>query len=109
MDTHHTARTIDTPGILLGIGPQIHLEPRSLHLHPNESLMLYTDGITEARRHDDELFGDERLAEALTNTPDKPTPQQLINAVTQAAYAFTGGHGIDDDQAILVLTANEPG
>ncbi|WP_239081590.1 SpoIIE family protein phosphatase [Streptomyces sp. SID9727] len=109
LDTHHTVRAVDAPGTLLGIGSELHLEPRSLHLQPHESLMLYTDGITEARRHDDELFGDERLADALTSTPDRPTPQQLINAVTQAASAFTADHGIDDDRAILVLTATEPG
>ncbi|MFF7361506.1 SpoIIE family protein phosphatase [Streptomyces sp. NPDC008125] len=109
LDNHHTVRTVDAPGILLGIGPDIHIEPRSLHLRPNESLVLYTDGITEARRHDDELFGDQRLADALTGTPHRPTPQRLINAVTEAVHAFTGDHGIDDDQAILVLTATEPG
>ncbi|WEH38826.1 SpoIIE family protein phosphatase [Streptomyces sp. NBC_01218] len=109
MDNHHTVRTVDAPGILLGIGPDIHIEPRSLHLRPAESLMLYTDGITEARRHDDELFGDQRLADAVTGTPHRPTPQHLINAVTEAVHAFTGDHGIDDDQAILVLTAAEPG
>ncbi|MFD7746318.1 SpoIIE family protein phosphatase [Streptomyces sp. NPDC059694] len=109
VDNHHTVRAVDAPGLLLGIGPDIHLEPRSLHLRPNESLVLYTDGITEARRHDDEFFGDQRLADALTGTPDRPTPQHLINAVTEAVYAFTGDHGIDDDQAILVLTATDPG
>ncbi|MFF0261762.1 SpoIIE family protein phosphatase [Streptomyces microflavus] len=105
LDAHGTVRAVDAPGVLLGIGPQTHLTARNLRLHPNESLMLYTDGITEARRHDNELFGDQRLAAALADAPAGPAAQHLIDAVTHAVHAFTGGHGIDDDQAMLVLTA----
>ncbi|MFD4273365.1 GAF domain-containing SpoIIE family protein phosphatase [Streptomyces cyaneofuscatus] len=105
LDAHGTVRAVDAPGVLLGIGPQTHLTARTLRLRPNESLVLYTDGITEARRHDNELFGDRRLADALADAPAGPAAQQLIDAVTHSVHAFTGGHGIDDDQAILVLTA----
>ncbi|MGW7228507.1 SpoIIE family protein phosphatase [Streptomyces cyaneofuscatus] len=105
LDAHGTVRAVDAPGVLLGIGPQTHLTARTLRLRPNESLVLYTDGITEARRHDTELFGDRRLADALADAPAAPAAQQLIDTVTHAVHAFTGGHGIDDDQAILVLTA----
>lgn len=109
LDDRGSVRAVDAPGVLLGIGPQTHLTARNLHLRPNESLVLYTDGITEARRHDNELFGDQRIADALACAPAKPAAQQLIDAVTHAVHAFAGGHDIDDDQAILVLTATESG
>ncbi|WP_237528109.1 SpoIIE family protein phosphatase [Streptomyces sp. SID2119] len=105
LDAHGTVRAVDAPGVLLGIGPQTHLTARNLRLRPNESLVLYTDGITEARRHDNELFGDRRLADAVADAPARPAAQQLIDTVTHAVHTFTGDHGIDDDQAILVLTA----
>ncbi|MGW3932613.1 SpoIIE family protein phosphatase [Streptomyces microflavus] len=107
LDTSHTVHPIDTPGALIGISPRTHLTPRNLHLDPHESLVLYTDGTTEARQHN-ELFGEERLTAALANTPPRPAAQHLIDAITQAVDTFTGGHDIDDDQAILVLTATAP-
>ncbi|MFJ5657168.1 SpoIIE family protein phosphatase [Streptomyces microflavus] len=108
LDTNHSVHPIDPPGILLGISPHTHLTPHRLHLHPGESLVLYTDGTTEARRHDGELFGDQRLANALASAPNRPTAQTVIDTINQAVHAFADSHDIDDDQAILVLTATEP-
>ncbi|MFF0191290.1 GAF domain-containing SpoIIE family protein phosphatase [Streptomyces sp. NPDC005244] len=108
LDARCAVHLLDAPGALLGIGADTHLAVRRLHLRPNESLVLYTDGITEARRRNDDLFGEGRLAEALRSTPAHPAPQHLIDAIVQAVHAFSGGHDIDDDQAILVLTATDP-
>ncbi|MFE9707531.1 SpoIIE family protein phosphatase [Streptomyces sp. NPDC005930] len=103
----HTVRAIDAPGILLGIAPDPPLTTRRVHLEPHESLVLYTDGIIEARQ-DATLFGEERLADAVSSTPRRPGARQIIDAVTRAVAAFTRGGEVDDDQAVLVLTATEP-
>ncbi|MFD5630817.1 SpoIIE family protein phosphatase [Streptomyces sp. NPDC127072] len=108
LDTEHTARPVDAHGLLLGIAAAPQITTRHLHLNPYESLVLYTDGITEARRPDATLFGEDRLADAVSGAPHRPAARQVIDAVTRAVAAFTGGHGIDDDQAVLVLTATEP-
>lgn len=105
LDTHRTAHTLDTAGSLLGIAPDTHLASSSLHLKPHETLLLYTDGITEARDGEGELFGEERLAEALTGALRRPGAGGVIDALTTAVHTFTGGRDIDDDQAVLVLTA----
>ncbi|MGV9247466.1 PP2C family protein-serine/threonine phosphatase [Streptomyces sp. NPDC003710] len=81
-----------------------HLETHRLHLQPTESLLLYTDGLTEARNQHGERFGEDRL----THTPATQCdtgPEAIINALTWAVHAFTGTTGMDDDQAALVLTA----
>ncbi|MFD9392289.1 PP2C family protein-serine/threonine phosphatase [Streptomyces sp. NPDC060000] len=88
--------------------PDTRLTPYRLHLHPHESLLLYTDGITEACDANGSQFGEQRLAHALTSAPRRPTAQDVIGALTQAVNAFTAGQGIDDDQAVLVLTATSP-
>ncbi|MFJ4716233.1 GAF domain-containing SpoIIE family protein phosphatase, partial [Streptomyces sp. NPDC088785] len=106
LDTRHDVHGVDSPGLLLGISAAPRTTARRLSLSPGESLLLYTDGITEARR-DDTLFGERRLAEALTGAPHRPTAQQVIDAVTQAVHAFTDGRDSDDDQAVLVLTATD--
>ncbi|WP_423834532.1 SpoIIE family protein phosphatase [Streptomyces manipurensis] len=108
LDAHRTARAVDAQGILLGIGSDPHVTPLRLHLHPHESLLLYTDGITEARRRDGAMFDDQRLFDAVSSAPERPTAQDIIDALTQAVRTFTAGDTIDDDQAILVLTATTP-
>ncbi|MFI7235534.1 PP2C family protein-serine/threonine phosphatase [Streptomyces cyaneofuscatus] len=107
LDAHRSVRPVEAHGLLIGVVADPHLTPRHLHLRPHESLVLYTDGITEARR-DDELFGDHRLCDAVSGTQGRPAAQHVVETITQAVSAFTGGHYVDDDQAILVLTATEP-
>ncbi|MFE3627296.1 GAF domain-containing SpoIIE family protein phosphatase [Streptomyces goshikiensis] len=105
LDTHRTAHAVEAPGSLLGITPDPDVTLHHLRLLPRESLLLYTDGITEARDADGEQFGEQRLAAALADTPHHHGAQHVIDALTGAVHTFTGGHDIDDDQAILVLTA----
>jgi serine phosphatase RsbU (regulator of sigma subunit) len=103
IDQQRTVRPVKIPGSLIGVTPQPHLPTRSLHLEPSESLLLYTDGITEARDHARQQFGEQRLADALEGAPH--SPQEIIATLTRAIRAFTGPEDVDDDQAALVLTA----
>ncbi|MFF0386558.1 SpoIIE family protein phosphatase [Streptomyces sp. NPDC004286] len=108
VDAGNTVRAVDASGLLLGVAPDPHVSPRRLRLRPNESLVLYTDGLTEARAPDGEQFGDVRVAQALAGSPRPPAAGRLIDSLTDAVHVFTGGHDIDDDQAVLVLTATGP-
>lgn len=86
--------------------PDPRLDSRRISLAPGESLLLYTDGITEARNSANELFDEERLTRALT--PPPPKAPAVLDTLTAAVRSFTGGRHIDDDQAVLVLTATHP-
>ncbi|MFI2780642.1 SpoIIE family protein phosphatase [Streptomyces sp. ALB3] len=97
---------VTSEGPLLGILPDPRPDSHRLGLAPGESLVLYTDGITEARNKADELFDEERLTQALT--PSLRHAPDVLDALTTAVSAFTDGAGIDDDQAVLVLTATHP-
>lgn len=70
-------------------------------LGAGDTLLLYTDGLTEARTGEKrELFGDEALldfATALTDT----APRQVVTAMTGLLNSF--GDGLDDDTALLAL------
>ncbi|WP_329236922.1 SpoIIE family protein phosphatase [Streptomyces sp. NBC_00111] len=94
---------VDSDGPLLGVLPDPRLDSRRISLTPGQSLVLYTDGITEARNGADELFDEDRLNQALTPSPQRAPA--VLDALTAAVHAFTGGRDIDDDQAVLVLTA----
>ncbi|MFX4293297.1 SpoIIE family protein phosphatase [Streptomyces bohaiensis] len=105
VDADRTVSAVHTPGALLGIGLDPHLTSHRLLLRPRESLLLYTDGITEARDPQGQQFGEERLSHALGGLPAEHTARDLVTAVTGAVHDFTGTHHIDDDRAILALTA----
>ncbi|MGW3852400.1 SpoIIE family protein phosphatase [Streptomyces fagopyri] len=65
---------VDAQGLLIGITTDPHLPVRHLRLEPGENLLLYTDGITEARDTLNEQFGEERLAIALSTLGQNTAP-----------------------------------
>ena len=75
----------------------------SFALAPGEAVVLYTDGVTEARRNG-ELFGEERLLEVLGTAPDRD-PQHLIERLRDAVTAYADE--LRDDVEILVLRRTE--
>ena len=95
------------PGVLLGLlaDPELH-DARSL-LHPGDSLILFSDGVTEARRRTGrELYGEERLR-AFVAGLDGMTAVEMAQAITHAALDFSGGH-LSDDTVALVMQVPTP-
>lgn len=84
------------------------IEPRDdrVGLGPGDSLVFYTDGITEARSRDGEFFGEERLLELLGGLAGAPA-EEIADAVVAAAAGFAagpdGGCNLSDDVALLVV------
>jgi len=74
-------------------------QARRCGLAPGEALVLYTDGVTEAR-HDGELFGEQRLIETLCSTADN-RPSVLVERLRDAVTSFAGE--LQDDLQILAL------
>jgi hypothetical protein len=70
-------------------------------LAPGESLVLYTDGVTDAVGPDGERFGRDRLLAALAAPAD--SAQELADRIRAALIAFAGGSPQRDDVACLVL------
>lgn len=104
--TDGTVEHLVQSGLLLGIGPEFHGAPCRLDLSPGDSLVLVTDGITEARSATGEFFDEHRLADALLDRPGTTSGAAgLIEAVHAAVTAFAG-RSTPDDQAALVLTAS---
>ena len=73
-------------------------------LDPGDTLLLYTDGLTEARTGEDRasLYGDEALRAFAADHADSP-PHALVQALTGLLDSF--GDGLDDDTALLALGA----
>jgi sigma-B regulation protein RsbU (phosphoserine phosphatase) len=90
-------------GPVLGIFPDAVYEQGTVDVRSGDRLILYTDGITEASRAEDEDFGEERLIEsAVTNRACSAGALQA--RLSEAVTSFTGG-SFQDDATLIVLTA----
>jgi len=92
---------LDIGGVLLGILPHAKYQSRETVVRPGDVLVLFTDGITEARRADGELFGEQRLAAAVTAARDG-TPDEIAGAVMHAVAEWAAA-GQRDDRALAVV------
>ena len=88
------------PGTLVGLLPDATFHDEELALRPGDALVLYTDGITEARRNGD-LSGAERRAPTLAGLAGQPAGA-VADGVVEAALAFQGSLP-RDDIAVIVL------
>ena len=95
------ARSVGTPGTLLGVFDSLTVGDTTVELGPGDGLVLYTDGITEARGRE-QMFGEARLVEAIGRHKDAA---DLSAAIVDEALAFQGGNPSDD---IVVVTVRVP-
>lgn len=70
-------------------------------LGPGDALVFYTDGITEARNLEGDLYGDDRLIDELRTLTDAPA-DLIADSIIRSARRFTHGP-LDDDVAVLVV------
>jgi sigma-B regulation protein RsbU (phosphoserine phosphatase) len=79
----------------------------SFELHPGDRLFVYTDGVPEATNTRNELYGTERMLEALNRDP-VASPEAQLKAVRQSLDAFVGAAPQYDDITMLGLCYNGP-
>ncbi|MFE4451307.1 SpoIIE family protein phosphatase [Streptomyces sp. NPDC056796] len=96
---------IDTRGTLVGALPHIEARTVETDLHPGETCLLYTDGITEARGGPlgDELFGEERLMRAMGECAGMPGAAVVERVQMLASQWLRDGR--HDDMALVAITA----
>jgi len=78
------------------------LEVRSIDYKPNDILVLYTDGITEAKNIKREEFGFKRLQEIVEANHDKE-PAFIKDEIIDKLYNFCGKELLDDDYTMLIV------
>jgi phosphoserine phosphatase RsbU/P len=89
-------------GPVLGAIPGASFERGVAELLPGDRLVLYTDGLTDARNGDDEEYGEERLVQEIVSQRACSAPA-LTSRVVAAVSTFTGG--LFQDDATLVTIA----
>ncbi|MCA9285449.1 MAG: serine/threonine-protein phosphatase [Phycisphaerales bacterium] len=96
-----TTRLEDGGGIPLGIVDDATYEQAETVLEPGQTLVLYTDGITEARDPRGGFFGLEGIERALVACSGEP--DCVVNSITTALRAHEAGVRPQDDQTIVAL------
>jgi serine phosphatase RsbU (regulator of sigma subunit) len=83
-----------------------HTVDSELLLAPGDIVLLYTDGVTEARAPGGEQFGLERVTALLENSADLP-----IHALIDRLYQAVDAHAdvLDDDVTLLAFRYLGPG
>jgi len=79
-----------------------YVQPREFAYNPGDILILYTDGITEAKNFKGEEFGYDRLADIITKYATK-NPQALQKTIISELYEFCGQTDLDDDYTTIIV------
>ncbi len=83
-------------GIALGIFEDIEMSERSDVLEKGDTLVLYTDGITESFSPEEEMFGDKKLIEVISNKVNAPL-NEILEHILATVTEFIGGANYSDD------------
>jgi len=113
VDAGHTAGVVadrdgvrdvqDVPkSMALGVMATATYTEGRVRLQPDATLVLYTDGVTDARATSGEMFGEARLQAAIAAAA-LDTPEALVAAVVGAVERFASGAPPEDDLTMLAL------
>jgi len=94
--------TLTEGGLLLGIMPEATYTAGSVRLEPGDLLVLYSDGVTEARNLSEEEFGDDRLI-AFLREFQAMRPAEMVATLIQNVRAFSKREKPTDDVTVVVL------
>jgi sigma-B regulation protein RsbU (phosphoserine phosphatase) len=91
-------------GVPLGIFKDTRYHEYYLTIEPDELLVLYTDGVTEAMSASGEEFGRDRLVNSV-RAASRLRAKDLIMAVQKDVVDWTDGRGASDDITFFVIKA----
>ncbi|WP_411575348.1 PP2C family protein-serine/threonine phosphatase [Streptomyces mutabilis] len=101
-----TVQAISTAGgQLIGMLPSPQFVQTTARLFPGECLLLYTDGLTEARTSDGRMLDEDGLTRHLAATAPRTADQLLQSVETLLTFL---GEGVTDDTALLALSVPAP-
>ncbi len=91
---------LEVGGLLLGVDDGARYSTAQVRIGPGDLLLLFTDGIVEARNAHGEQFGERRLRALLGSMRDAQ-PEDIADRIMDAVSRWTGG-GPTDDRAFVV-------
>jgi sigma-B regulation protein RsbU (phosphoserine phosphatase) len=97
-----TVQTLDAAsGLPLGMLRTVKYDTATVQLAAGDTLLLFTDGITEAMNPRQEEYGEERLVSLLSTRASGLDVEALVRLVTQEAIVYAEGAPASDDMTVL--------
>ncbi|MBI1919551.1 MAG: SpoIIE family protein phosphatase [Geobacter sp.] len=97
-----SCQELDAEGLILGVKYDPEYEEKSVILWKGDTVLFYTDGITEAESEAEEQFGTERLCKTIC-TNRELFPGEIMDAVLAEVSRFSNGKPLRDDVSMVVL------
>lgn len=98
----HATKFLDAAGGLpLGIDDGASFNDETIHLRPGQTVLLYTDGISESRAPDGNMFGIEGIERSLQESSDDA--DAVIHRLRASLLAHQRGRRPDDDQTAVAI------
>ncbi|GAB4496930.1 MAG: hypothetical protein OHK003_03760 [Anaerolineales bacterium] len=91
-----------SPGMAIGLWEPVTLDEKSVTLNSGDTLLLYTDGMTDCRNPKGSPFGLERIKEILADLP-KQNAQQICNTLLETLQNYQSGAKQDDDVTLVAV------
>jgi serine phosphatase RsbU (regulator of sigma subunit)/HAMP domain-containing protein len=98
---------LEVPGLLLGVDAGTSYETAEVDVRPGDLLLLFTDGVTEARNRDGKQFGEQGIAAVLQRF-GHASPEELTDRVMEAVAAWSGPDPADDQTAVVAQLERTP-
>jgi serine phosphatase RsbU (regulator of sigma subunit) len=102
----HAPQALRRTGIPLGMFVDRTWEQKSVQLAPGDTLLLYTDGVTEAHNRELALWGLDRMVEVMEATLGRPA-HEIQSAILLAVQRFMGDSPQFDDMAVIVVVRDD--
>lgn len=93
---------LEEGGLLLGVMASSTYEMGRINLEPEDVIVMFTDGVTEAMNRAQEEFGEDRLVECIVSNRHRPA-HEILKAIRADVDAFTGPRAVLDDDITLVV------
>ena len=93
------------PNVVLGLIPGLTFVQQEIHLDPQTSIFLFTDGLNEAEDATHAQFGDDRIRSVLEKLlkEDKNEPEMIVTQMCDAVHSYVNGAEQSDDLTMLAI------
>jgi sigma-B regulation protein RsbU (phosphoserine phosphatase) len=98
---------LEKGGTILGIMEDLRLEQASVALQPGDTLVMYTDGLSEATDQYGELYSDEQIVEFVAALPRTLPAEEVATRLLGSIESHLNGIEAQDDRTVLVMRIRE--
>ncbi|HUV38526.1 MAG TPA: GAF domain-containing SpoIIE family protein phosphatase, partial [Planctomycetota bacterium] len=96
---------LEGSGMVCGVLPENTYHESDFQFEPGDILLMYTDGLDEARNPDDELFGLERAGDIIRANRERPA-SEIVALLREAVHTFRGAREQSDDLTLILIKVN---